>query len=125
MKLPKDYLYTQEHQWIHFDGHFATIGITDYASSELGEIVHIDIEPSKADLKALDVVGSIESTKTVSDLYMPLDGVVTEVNENIKTYPENIANDPYKEGWIFKVKFHEKTSSKLLNSEDYEKYISQ
>jgi glycine cleavage system H protein len=124
MNLPKDYFYTQEHQWLHFDGEYATIGITEYASNELGEIVHIDIETSKTDIKALDVIGSIESTKTVSDLYMPIDGQVSEVNENIKSYPEDLTNDPYKEGWILKIKYKQKSSSNLLNHEEYKKYIS-
>ena len=103
MKVPNDLRYTKEHEWVRMNGNIATIGITDYAQSQLGDIVYLDVDTIEDDLEADEVFGSVEAVKTVSDLYMPLAGTVTELNEALEDNPEVINTDPYGDGWMIKI----------------------
>ena len=104
MNIPQDLRYTKEHEWVRLDGDTATIGITDYAQGELGDIVFIEVETVDEEVAVEEVFGSIEAVKTVSDLFSPLSGVVTEFNEALEDTPEAVNNDPYGTGWIIKMK---------------------
>ena len=124
MNIPTDLKYTKDHEWIKFDDDLATIGITDFAQGELGDIVYIEIETLNENLNAEDVFGSVEAVKTVSDLFMPVSGEVIEYNQSLNDNPELINSDPYGEGWIIKIKvsdMHELTS--LLDSEAYKDLV--
>ncbi len=103
MTIPENLKYTNEHEWIRVDGDVAYVGITDYAQSELGEIVFVDIQTAGETLKAGDTFGSVEAVKTVSDLFMPASGEVLEVNPALESQPELVNSDPYGEGWMVKV----------------------
>lgn len=125
MNIPQNLLYTPEHEWISIDGNTATVGITDYAQHELGEIVFVDVDSVGKVLAQKDQFGSLEAVKTVAELYMPMTGEVTEVNDQLTDHPELVNNDPYGEGWIIKVKVTDTTQTKnLLNSIDYQKQIA-
>lgn len=103
MNIPKNLLYTEDHEWIRVEGEEAFIGITDFAQKELGDIVFVEVETIDESLDKGDTFGTIEAVKTVSDLFMPVSGVVLELNANIEDTPEIINKDPYGEGWIIKV----------------------
>ena len=103
MNIPSNLYYTKEHEWIRVEGNEAFVGITDYAQSELGEIVFVDINTEGETLAQGDVFGSVEAVKTVSDLNMPVSGEVLEINEAINDQPELVNNDPYGEGWMIKI----------------------
>lgn len=103
MNIPSNLLYTKEHEWIRVEGDVAYVGITDYAQSELGEIVFVDINTEGETLAQNEVFGSVEAVKTVSDLNMPVAGEVLEINEVINDQPELVNNDPYGEGWMIKI----------------------
>ena len=103
MNIPSDLRYTKEHEWIREEGEIAYVGITDYAQSELGEIVFVDINTEGETLAQDEVFGSVEAVKTVSDLNMPVAGEVLEINEAINDQPELVNNDPYGEGWMIKI----------------------
>ena len=103
MNIPAELRYTNEHEWIRVEGEVAYVGITDYAQSELGEIVFLDINTEGESLAQGEVFGSVEAVKTVSDLNMPVAGEVLEVNETINDQPELVNNDPYGEGWMIKI----------------------
>tara|TARA_B100001540_G_scaffold23482_1_gene19257 strand:- start:352 stop:729 length:378 start_codon:yes stop_codon:yes gene_type:complete len=122
MNLPKDLKYTEEHEWIKVNGDIALVGITDFAQSELGDIVYIDSDcvGEKVDLN--EVFGTIEAVKTVSDLFMPVSGEVLEFNSNLEDNPELVNKDPYNEGWIVKIKINDLTELDSLM--DHEKYSS-
>ena len=124
MNIPKDLKYTKDHEWVRIDGDIATIGITDFAQSELGDIVFVEIETLDEDLESEEVFGSVEAVKTVSDLFMPVSGKVIEVNEEIESNPELVNTDPYGEGWMIKIQIasHEELNG-LLNSDDYSNII--
>ena len=104
MNFPDNLHYTKEHEWIKLEGDVATIGITDFAQKELGDIVYVEIETVGQELNAGDVFGTVEAVKTVSDLFLPVNGTVTEVNPNLNNQPELVNTDPYGEGWMVKVK---------------------
>ena len=104
MNIPQDLRYTKEHEWVRLEGDTATIGITDYAQGELGDIVFIEVETVDEEVSADEVFGSIEAVKTVSDLFSPLSGEVAEFNEALEDAPESVNNDPYGAGWIIKLK---------------------
>jgi len=104
MNFPEGIKYTEEHEWISLDGDVATIGITDFAQSELGDIVFVEVETVGESLAKNEVFGTVEAVKTVSDLYLPVSGEVLEVNERLADEPELINNDPFGEGWIIKLK---------------------
>jgi len=124
MNIPKDLKYTKDHEWVKIDGDVATVGVTDFAQSELGDIVFVEIETLDEDLSAEDVFGSVEAVKTVSDLFMPLGGNIIEVNEAIESSPELVNSDPYGEGWMVKIKISDKAEiDKLLNFDSYSNLI--
>ena len=103
MNVPADLKFTKDHEWIKLDGDIATIGITDFAQGELGDIVYVEIETLNDSLDSESVFGSVEAVKTVSDLFMPVSGEVIEINETLEDTPETINDDPYGAGWIIKV----------------------
>jgi glycine cleavage system H protein len=120
MNIPQDLRYTKEHEWVRLEEDTATIGITDYAQGELGDIVFIEVETVDEELSADEVFGSIEAVKTVSDLYSPLAGEVAEFNEALEDAPESVNNDPYGTGWIIKLKVKDVADfGELLTAEDY------
>ena len=104
MNFPDNLRYTKDHEWIKLEGDIATIGITDYAQKELGDIVYVEVETIGKELNAADVFGTVEAVKTVSDLYMPIRGMITELNPELTKAPELVNNDPYGKGWMIKVK---------------------
>lgn len=104
MNFPESLRYTKDHEWIRLEGDVATIGITDFAQHELGDIVYVEIETVGQELNAGDVFGTVEAVKTVSDLYLPVNGSITEVNPKLNANPEFVNTDPYGEGWMVKMK---------------------
>ncbi len=126
MNFPADLKYTKNHEWIRVEGDTAYIGITDFAQSELGEIVYVDITTEGENLRQEEVFGSIEAVKTVSDLYMPVSGEVTEVNSTLEDQPELVNSDPYGEGWLIKVTLAEAAQADtLLSAEEYRQVIGE
>ena len=120
MNIPQDLLYSKDHEWVRVEGDVATVGITDFAQSELGDIVFVEVETVDEALDGEEVFGTIEAVKTVSDLFMPMAGTVAEMNEGLEDNPALINEDPYGEGWIIKVKLGEGADlSGLLNAEAY------
>ena len=103
MNFPANLRYTKEHEWISLEGNIATIGITEFAQSELGDIVYVDVNTIGKALEANEVFGTVEAVKTVSDLFLPIAGTVTEVNTGLEKAPELVNNDPYGEGWMIKM----------------------
>ena len=125
MSYPANLKYTKDHEWISVDGNVATIGITDFAQKELGDIVYVDISTTGKALSAEDVFGTVEAVKTVSDLFLPAAGTVTEVNPALEANPELVNSDPYGEGWMVKMTVDNPDDiAKLMNAEDYEKLVS-
>ena len=125
MRQTSDMLYTSEHEWISIDGNVATIGITNFAQSELGDIIFIELPNVSDEFESNDVFGTIEAVKTVADLYMPLSGKIIEINSNIEDAPENVNNSPYDDGWIVKIEISANADkSELLNEESYKKLIN-
>jgi len=103
MNFPDNLRYTSDHEWIRVDGDIAFVGITDFAQSELGDIVYVEVETINKQLAANDIFGTVEAVKTVSDLFLPVDGIVLELNDKLSGTPELVNSDPYGEGWIIKV----------------------
>jgi len=103
MNFPANLRYTKDHEWVKLEGNVATIGITDYAQRELGDIVYVEVETVGKPLKAGDVFGTVEAVKTVSDLFLPVDGTITELNAALANSPESVNSDPYGEGWMVKM----------------------
>lgn len=124
MSYPEDLLYTKEHEWVKIEGDIATVGITSFAATELGDIVYLEIESLGESLEAHDLFGTIEAVKTVSDLFMPMSGEVTEVNESLNDTPEMVNSDPYGDGWMIKIRITDASSREhLMNVADYRKMI--
>ena len=124
MNLPEELKYTEEHEWIKVDGNIATIGITDFAQGELGDIVYIEIDSIGNELNVSEIFGTVEAVKTVSDLFMPIKGTVLEINSNIESTPEIVNEDPYDKGWIIKIEISENQDiENLLSADDYRKMI--
>ena len=125
MKFPTELKYTKDHQWLKIEGDIATVGITDFAQSELGDIVYIDIETLDEVIKAEEVYGSVEAVKTVSDLFMPITGEIFELNEDLDDEPELVNTNPYEDGWIIKIKIsdNDTNTQNLLDAESYQKLI--
>ena len=125
MNFPKNLRYTKDHEWVKLDGNVATIGITDYAQRELGDIVYVEVETVGKSLKAGDVFGTVEAVKTVSDLFLPVDGTITELNGALANSPESVNNDPYGEGWMVKMKVNDPADVEaLLDSAAYEAQVA-
>ena len=124
MNVPSNLKYTKEHEWIRVEGGIAYVGITDYAQSELGEIVFIEVETVGETLNEGEVFGTVEAVKTVSDLYLPVDGEILEFNEALESNPELVNDDPYEKGWMVKVGVSDvEQVEKLLSATEYEALI--
>ena len=125
MNVPKDLKYTKDHEWIKIDGEIATIGITDFAQGELGDIVYVEVDTIDEILEKEEVFGTVEAVKTVSDLFMPISGKIIEFNESLEANPEKVNEDPYNEGWMIKLKVSDRSEvADLLSPSDYENSIS-
>ena len=125
MAYPTDYKYTKEHEWVKVNGDTGTVGITDYAQQSLGDIVFVDLPKIGAELTAGKTFGTVESVKAVSDLYSPVSGTVTQINETLTTSPEKINSDPHG-SWMIKAKLKDAGELKsLLSAADYEKFIAE
>ncbi|SEA51889.1 glycine cleavage system protein GcvH [Bizionia paragorgiae] len=124
MNIPSELKYTKDHEWVKVEGDVATVGITDFAQSELGDIVYVDIDTVDETLDMDEVFGSVEAVKTVSDLFLPLSGEVIAFNEALEDEPEKVNTDPYGEGWIIKLKVSDASEiEKLLSDSDYKALI--
>ena len=124
MIFPEYLRYTKDHEWLKIEGNEATVGITDFAQRELGDIVYVEIETVGKDLNAGEVFGTVEAVKTVSDLFLPVSGTVTEINPVLNTNPEAVNNDPYGEGWMIKMKIGNQADlDNLLTAEAYQKMV--
>ena len=124
MNIPSDLFYSNDHEWVKLDEDIATIGITDFAQQELGDIVYIEIETVGDNLQKEQVFGTIEAVKTVSDLFMPISGEVLEFNTALEDTPETVNNEPYDSGWIIKIKIDNPSQLKhLLSAEQYKQLI--
>lgn len=125
MKIPENLKYTKDHEWIKVDGDVALVGITEYAQGELGDIVFIEIETEGETLQKEEVFGTIEAVKTVSDMFMPVSGEVTEVNPKLESSPDIVNKDPYGDGWMIKIKMSDsKELGELLTPEQYKELIN-
>lgn len=126
MNFPADLKYTKDHEWVKLEGDVATIGITDFAQSELGDVVFVEIETEGESLDAEDTFGTVEAVKTVSDLYMPIAGEIIEANAGLEDAPESVNNDPYGAGWMVKVKVNDTADfDGLMDADAYKASIGQ
>jgi glycine cleavage system H protein len=124
MNFPATLRYTKDHEWIKLDGNVATIGITDYAQRELGDIVYVEVETIGKSLKAGDVFGTVEAVKTVSDLFLPVDGTILELNPALDNSPESVNSDPYGEGWMVKMTVNNPSDvQELMDAAAYEAVV--
>jgi glycine cleavage system H protein len=124
MNIPAGLKYTKEHEWIKVEGDIATIGITDFAQGELGDIVYVEIETVGETLEAEEVFGTVEAVKTVSDLFMPVSGEILEFNDGLEGDPEQVNSDPYGKGWMIKVKMSDPSQVEgLLTAAAYEELV--
>ena len=124
MEFPKELKYTKDHEWLRVEGGNAYIGITEFAQGELGDIVFVDVDTEGEDLEKEEVFGSIEAVKTVSDLFMPINGEVLSFNENLESEPELINTDPYGEGWVIKIAISDITElDELLDASSYQELV--
>ena len=126
MEIPLNLKYTKDHEWISIDEKIATIGITDFAQRELGDIVYVEVETLGESLRADDVFGTVEAVKTVSDLFLPMTGKIIEFNELLDSNPEDVNNDPYGNGWMVKIEIENiKELDNLLSAEQYKVLIGE
>ena len=124
MNIPEELKYTKDHEWVKIEGDIATVGITDFAQGELGDIVYVDIETVDETIAQNEVFGSVEAVKTVSDLFMPISGEIIEFNELLEDAPEKVNSDAYGEGWMIKMKITETTEiDSLLDAAGYKEII--
>jgi len=124
MNIPSELKYTKDHEWVKMDGDIATVGITDFAQSELGDIVYVEVETLDETLEADAIFGSVEAVKTVSDLFLPLSGEIIEFNEALEDEPESVNSDPYGAGWMIKIKCSDLSQvDGLMSDEDYKTLI--
>jgi glycine cleavage system H protein len=125
MNFPDNLRYTKDNEWIRTEGDEATIGITEFAQHELGDIVYVEVETVGQQLNAGEIFGTVEAVKTVSDLYLPVNGTVTEVNPKLNTNPELVNNDPYGEGWMVKMKLSNPADiESLMKADAYQSLVS-
>tara|TARA_B100000963_G_C22285955_1_gene519233 strand:- start:58 stop:438 length:381 start_codon:yes stop_codon:yes gene_type:complete len=126
MNIPNELRYTKDHEWISIDGEIATVGITDFAQRELGDIVYVEVETVGETLEADDIFGTVEAVKTVSDLFIPVSGKIIEFNDELEDTPENVNSDPYQKGWMIKLKISNPNDiDKLLDSNQYRELIGE
>lgn len=126
MNIPADLKYTKDHEWVKIDGDIATVGVTDFAQGELGDIVYVEVETVGDTLEREEVFGTVEAVKTVSDLFLPLSGEITEFNENLESEPETVNSDPYGKGWMIKMKISNPDEvEELLDAAAYKEIIGQ
>ena len=124
MNIPTNLKYTKDHEWVSIEGDIATIGITDFAQSELGDIVYVEIETEGETIEAEEVFGSVEAVKTVSDLFMPISGEIIEFNSELDANPELVNSNPYENGWMIKVKISDASEvENLMSAEDYKELV--
>ena len=124
MNTPENLKYTKDHEWISIEGDIATVGITQFAQGELGDIVYVDVETVDETIEQNEIFGSVEAVKTVSDLFMPLSGEIIEFNESLEDTPEKVNTDPYGEGWMIKIKISDTTQlDNLLDAAAYKEVI--
>ena len=123
MNIPENLKYTKDHEWISIEGDVATVGITDFAQGELGDIVYVEIEKIGENFSKEEVFGTVEAVKTVSDLFMPLTGEIIDINVELNEKPELVNEDPYGQGWMIKIKVNSSEISDLLNSDEYKKLV--
>ena len=124
MNIPSDLKYTKDHEWVKIEGDTATVGITDFAQSELGDIVYVEVETVDETLDIEEVFGTVEAVKTVSDLFLPLSGEITAFNESLEDEPEKVNSDPYGDGWMIKIKFSDASQiDDLLSADDYKAIV--
>lgn len=123
MNFPDNLLYSKDHEWIKVEGEIATVGITDFAQSELGDIVFVDVDTLEENLDKEAVFGTIEAVKTVSDMFMPVAGQVIELNEALEDNPELVNSDPYGEGWIVKIKVNPSDTAELMDCASYKSMV--
>ncbi|WP_029035828.1 glycine cleavage system protein GcvH [Salinimicrobium terrae] len=124
MNIPKDLKYTNDHEWVKIEGDVATVGITDFAQGELGDIVYVEVETVDETLEREEVFGTVEAVKTVSDLFAPLSGEIIEFNQSLEDEPEKVNSDPYGEGWMVKIRFNDASQiDDLLSAEDYTEVV--
>lgn len=124
MNIPAELKYTKDHEWVRVEGDIATVGVTEFAQSELGDIVYVDVDTVDDEVEKDEVFGSVEAVKTVSDLFMPISGEVVEFNEGLEDEPEKVNADPYGEGWMIKIKIADTAQlDDLLSADDYKALI--
>jgi glycine cleavage system H protein len=124
MNIPEDLKYTKDHEWIKIENNIATVGVTDFAQSELGDIVYVDIDTVDENIDQNEIFGSVEAVKTVSDLFMPLSGEITEFNEFLEEAPETVNSDPYGKGWMIKIQMTDNSQiESLLDAAAYKEII--
>jgi glycine cleavage system H protein len=124
MNFPSNLRYTKDHEWVSIEGDIATVGITDFAQRELGDIVYVEVETVGKALRAHDIFGTVEAVKTVSDLYLPVSGTITELNPKLASSPELVNTDPYGEGWMIKMKLENTADAdQLMNADAYSSLV--
>ncbi len=124
MNIPAELKYTKDHEWVKIDGTTATVGITEFAQGELGDIVYVDVTTAGQELNQHDVFGTVEAVKTVSDLFLPLSGKITEFNKSLESAPEKVNSDPYGEGWMVKISIKNSAEvAGLLSAAQYKELI--
>jgi glycine cleavage system H protein len=124
MNIPSELKYTKDHEWVKIEGDVATIGVTDFAQSELGDIVYVEVETVDETLEAEEIFGTVEAVKTVSDLFLPLSGEIIEFNESLEDEPEKVNSDPYGEGWMIKLKCSDLSQvDNLMSADEYKTLI--
>lgn len=124
MNIPSELKYTKDHEWVRIEGDTATVGITDFAQGELGDIVYVEVETLDETLDKEEVFGTVEAVKTVSDLFLPLSGEIIAFNESLEDEPEKVNSDPYGEGWMIKIKFSDKAEVEdLMSDEAYKELV--
>ncbi|SDR77273.1 glycine cleavage system protein GcvH [Christiangramia echinicola] len=124
MNIPQELKYTKDHEWVKIEGDTATIGVTDFAQGELGDIVYVEVETLDETLEKEEVFGTVEAVKTVSDLFMPLSGEIIEFNDSLEDEPEKVNEDPYGEGWMIKIKLTDTSEVEdLLSADEYKEVV--
>jgi glycine cleavage system H protein len=124
MNIPSDLKYTKDHEWVRIEGDVATVGITDFAQGELGDIVYVEVDSLDETLDKEEVFGTVEAVKTVSDLFLPLSGEIVAFNESLEDEPEKVNSDPYGDGWMIRIKLSDPSeAASLLSAEDYKELV--